>query len=78
MALISNQKTYESINICGKYTVKVVDERKLKPIYMRLMGDTLQTEKNIQTEGVVVEKKVIIRKRKPKESWVTILRPKYT
>lgn len=37
------------------------------------MGDTLQTEKkNIQTEGVV--EKVIIRKRKPKESWVTILR----
>lgn len=40
---------------------------------MWLMGDTLQTEKNIQTEGVVVEK-VIICKRKPKESWVTILR----
>ena len=37
------------------------------------MGDTLQTEKNIQIEGVVVEK-VITCKRKPKESWVTIPR----
>ena len=26
---------------------------------MWLMGDTLQTEKNIQTEGVVVEKVII-------------------
>ena len=48
-------------------------KEKLRPIYMWLMGDTLQTEKNIQTEGVVVEK-VIICKRKPKESQVTILR----
>ena len=45
-------------------------KEKLRPIYIWLMGDTLQTEKNIQIEGVVVEK-VITCKRKPKESWVS-------
>lgn len=61
MALISNQKTWK-YKYHGKYTVKVVDERKIKThLYVALWETHFRQKKNIQTEGVVVEK-VIIRK----------------